>query len=114
MTFTKRPDTLEDLIGWLQDSLQADYSFALQYQDPDFNNELYGLPPHKDIKRPRKGEINFLPENPEGMDDCNLEASRQVLVNEMMKTKPNGSLIKKEMAMTFALRRKEVVEDNPG
>ncbi|KAI9531412.1 hypothetical protein NQZ68_041623 [Dissostichus eleginoides] len=284
MTFTKRPDTLEDLIGWLQDSLQADYSFALQYQYPDFNNELCnltdiselpdkptikiipmillvpvtapteacsdtssmadteilsissvdrslqwpeefeipkcsvdveyrlrqgnllhlrdgtylkvtkelkhdileklaeriytydaypskqhfeavakalvqshpclkeagsssgwdgwknslkfkmgnyrnkmrllgrrevtvnggkrgrfttdGLPPHKDIKRPRKGEINFLPENPEGMDDCNLEASRQVLVNEMMKTKPNGSLIKKEMAMTFALRRK--------
>ncbi|KAF3836255.1 hypothetical protein F7725_028813 [Dissostichus mawsoni] len=65
------------------------------------------LPYHVvDIKRPRKGEINFLPENPEGMDDCNLEASRQVLVNERMKTKPNGSLIKKEMAMTFALRRK--------
>ncbi|XP_041650523.1 sterile alpha motif domain-containing protein 3-like [Cheilinus undulatus] len=70
-----------------------------------------GGPPHKDIKKPRKGEINFLPKNPEGKDDRNLEASRQVLVSEMMKKTPNGSLIKKEMDVTFALRRKEVVED---
>lgn len=28
-----------------------------------------GNPPNKDIKKPKKGEINFLPENPEGMDD---------------------------------------------
>ncbi len=40
------------------------------------------------------------------------KASRQILVNEIMKTKPNGSLIKKEMDVTFALRRKEV-EDKP-
>lgn len=31
----------------------------------------------------------------------------------MMKAKPNGSLIKKETDMTFALRRKEVVKDKP-
>uniref|UniRef100_A0A3B4U491 PB1 domain-containing protein n=1 Tax=Seriola dumerili TaxID=41447 RepID=A0A3B4U491_SERDU len=72
-----------------------------------------GDPPNKDIKKPRKGEINFLPQYPEGLDDRNLEAARQVLVNEMMKAKPNGSLIKKEMDMTFALRRKEVVTDKP-
>ncbi|XP_070399908.1 uncharacterized protein [Nothobranchius furzeri] len=51
-------------------------------------------PPNKDIKKPKKGEINFLPDYPEGMDDRNLEETRQVLVNEMKK-KPNGSLIKK-------------------
>lgn len=34
-------------------------------------------------------------------------------VNEMMKAKPNGSLIKKEMDRTFALRRKEVVTEKP-
>lgn len=72
-----------------------------------------GDPPNKGIKKPRKGEINFLPEYPEGLDDHNLEAARQVLVNEMMKTKPNGSLVKKEMDVTFALRRKEVVKDKP-
>ncbi|XP_028970228.2 sterile alpha motif domain-containing protein 3 [Esox lucius] len=72
-----------------------------------------GNPPNKDIKKPKKGEINFLPENPEGMDDQNLEGVRQVLVNEMKKTKPNGSLVKKHMDMTFALRRKEVVNEKP-
>ncbi|RXN38661.1 sterile alpha motif domain-containing 3-like protein [Labeo rohita] len=72
-----------------------------------------GDPPNKDIKKPRKGEINFLPENPEGMDDHSLEGVREVLANEMKKTKPNGSLVKKHMDMTFALRRKEVVNDKP-
>lgn len=72
-----------------------------------------GDPPNKHIKKPRKGEINFLPQYPEGLDDDDLESARQVLVNEMMKTKPNGSLIKREMDVTFALRRKEVVKDKP-
>ncbi|XP_013885942.1 sterile alpha motif domain-containing protein 3 [Austrofundulus limnaeus] len=70
-------------------------------------------PPNKAIKKPKKGEINFLPDYPEGMDDHNLEEARQVLVNEMMKRKPNGSTVKKEMDVTFALRRKEVVKDKP-
>ncbi|XP_073718053.1 uncharacterized protein [Misgurnus anguillicaudatus] len=72
-----------------------------------------GNPPNKDIKKPRKGEINFLPENPEGMDDQNLEGVREVLVNEMKKAKPNRVLVKKHMDTTFALRRKEVVNDKP-
>lgn len=47
------------------------------------------------------------------MDDHNLEGARQVMISEMMKRKPNGPLIKKEMDVTFALRRKEVVIDKP-
>lgn len=70
-------------------------------------------PPNKDIKKPRKGEINFLPGYPEGMDDHSLEATRQALVNEMMKTKPNGTLVKSKMDVTFALRRKEIVQEKP-
>ncbi|XP_023815492.1 uncharacterized protein LOC110014540 isoform X1 [Oryzias latipes] len=70
-------------------------------------------PSHKGIKKPRKGELNFLPEYPEGRDDHNLEEARQVLVNEMMKMRPNGSLVKKNMDLTFALRRKEVVQNKP-
>lgn len=69
--------------------------------------------PNKDIKKPKKGEINFLPQYPEGLDDNNMEAAHQVLVNETMKAKPNGSLIKKEMDVTFALRRKEIVTEKP-
>lgn len=71
-----------------------------------------GDSPKKGIKKPRKGEINFLAGYPEGMEEQNLEWARQVLVNEMMKKKPNGSLVKKEMVMTFALHRKEVVQDS--
>ena len=69
--------------------------------------------PNKDIKKARKGEINFLPEYPEGKDDHNLEEARQVMVTEMMKTKQNASLVMKEMDVTFALRRKEVVKNKP-
>lgn len=43
LTMTTRLDTLEDLIGWLKGTLQANYNFLLQYQDPDFNNELCNL-----------------------------------------------------------------------
>lgn len=67
-----------------------------------------GDPPNKDIQKPRKGEIHFLPEYPEGMDDHNLDGAHQVLVSEIMKTKPNGSLIKKDMDVAFAFWRKEV------
>uniref|UniRef100_A0AAV2IYX3 C-type lectin domain-containing protein n=1 Tax=Knipowitschia caucasica TaxID=637954 RepID=A0AAV2IYX3_KNICA len=113
-TMTTRPDTLEELIGWLKGTLQANYNFVLQYQDPDFNNELCNLEDVSDL--PDKPTIKIIPMvelYPEGLDDHNLEAARQVLVNEMMKAKPNGSLIKKEMDRTFALRRKEVVTDKP-
>ncbi|XP_048102454.1 uncharacterized protein LOC125296540 isoform X2 [Alosa alosa] len=47
------------------------------------------------------------------MEDHNMEGARQVLVHEMMKTKPNASLVKKEMDVTFALHRKEFVKDKP-
>lgn len=70
-------------------------------------------PHNKEIKKPRKGEINFLPNYPEGLDQHHLEEARQVLVQEMKKAKPNGSLVKKEMNMTFAQRRAEVVKDKP-
>ena len=43
LTMPTRPDTLEDLIGWLKRTLQTNYSFSVQYQDPDFNNELCNL-----------------------------------------------------------------------
>uniref|UniRef100_A0A8C7WUQ7 C2H2-type domain-containing protein n=1 Tax=Oryzias sinensis TaxID=183150 RepID=A0A8C7WUQ7_9TELE len=186
---TKRPDTLEDLIGWLKGNLKANYSFTLQYQDPEFNNELCNLTNLSEL--PEKPTIKIIPmielvpisadtesygdtssqadteilsnssldrsfqwpENQghppagmdgrtvsssrwettepkcarldelmslsmvvnveEGRDDHNLEEARQVLVNEMMKTKPNGSLVKKNMDLTFALRRKEVVQNKP-
>ncbi len=37
MIMTSRLNTVEDLIGWLKGSVEADYTFTLQYQDPEFN-----------------------------------------------------------------------------
>lgn len=71
-----------------------------------------GDPPNTQIKKPKKGEIHFLPDFPEGMNDQNMEVAREVLVNEM-KTKPKESLVKKEMDVTFAFRRKEIVNEKP-
>lgn len=46
-----------------------------------------GNPPHKNIKNAKKGEINFLPDYPEGMDNQNLKMICHGLVHEMKKKK---------------------------
>lgn len=58
-TMTTRPDTLEELIGWLKATLQENYNFVLQYQDPDFNNELCNLEDVSDL--PDKPTIKIIP-----------------------------------------------------
>lgn len=57
---------------------------------------------HKNIKKPRKREINYLQEFPEGMDVANLEAVLEAMVTEMQKKNPNYYLIRKNMDITFA------------
>lgn len=42
-----------------------------------------------------------------------LEAARKELVNDMQKRTANGPLVQQKMDVTFALRRKEVVESQP-
>ncbi|MCI4379281.1 hypothetical protein PGIGA_G00226140, partial [Pangasianodon gigas] len=59
MTMTERPDTLEDLIGWLKRTLQTNYSFTLQNQDPEFNNELCNLTDLSEL--PEKPTIKIIP-----------------------------------------------------
>ncbi|GAA6219745.1 uncharacterized protein LOC110972297 [Lates japonicus] len=76
-------------------------------------NYADGEPSRKNIKKPRKGEINYLPEFPEGMDVARLEAVREAMVNEMQKKNPNDSLIRKNMDITFVLRKEEIVKNEP-
>lgn len=59
MTMTTRPDTLGGLIDWLEGTLQTNYSFALQYQDPEFDNELCNLTDLSDL--PEKPTIKIIP-----------------------------------------------------
>ncbi|KAF6727052.1 Sterile alpha motif domain-containing protein 3 [Oryzias melastigma] len=72
-----------------------------------------GQPANKNIKKAKKGELNYLPNLPHGLNESNLEDARKELVNEMMKRSPDGHLVRKKMDLTFSLRRKEVVESEP-
>ena len=87
MTMTTRPDTLEDLIGWLKGALQANYSFALQYKDPEFDNALCNLTVLTEL--PEKPTIKIIPvveltpitaEN-ESFSDTNSQADTEILSN---------------------------------
>nr|XP_054598849.1 sterile alpha motif domain-containing protein 3-like [Nothobranchius furzeri] len=72
-----------------------------------------GDPPNKRIKKPKRGEVNYLPDYPEGEDESSLEDARQLMVAEMKKKTPNTAMMKQKMDLTFALRRKEIVNDKP-
>lgn len=65
--------------------------------------------PAKKVKRPRKGEANHIPDIPIGETPEKLENERVSLLREVTK-RNNHAVIKSKMAQTFALRRKEIVE----
>lgn len=67
----------------------------------------------KNLKRPKRGEANYLPNLPEGHDETRLENARMVLVEEMKKKQPNGTLISQMMDQSFPLRRQEIVKKEP-
>lgn len=64
----------------------------------------------KGLKRPKRYEVNYLPELPEGQDEDSLEAARKLLVEEMKKLNPSASLIASKMDQTFSVRRHEIVD----
>ncbi|XP_058478838.1 uncharacterized protein LOC131455305 [Solea solea] len=68
--------------------------------------------PNTNIKRPKRAEVNFLPNFPRGEDDVSLERLRLQIVDEAKKTDQNLPLIANLMQTTFALRRKEVINDD--
>ncbi|RXN24548.1 sterile alpha motif domain-containing 3-like isoform X2 [Labeo rohita] len=70
-------------------------------------------PPNKNIKKPRKGEVNYLPNLPSGHDASSLELLRQQLADEMKKKNPDAVFINQKMDMTLSLRRQEVVINKP-
>ncbi|KAM4592885.1 sterile alpha motif domain-containing protein 3-like [Odontesthes bonariensis] len=72
-----------------------------------------GQAPHTSIKRPKRFEINFLPNFPDGEDETSIESKRKELVEEMRKRRPTAALITKNMDSTFALRRQELVNLEP-
>lgn len=68
--------------------------------------------PAKNIKKPRKAEVNYLPPHPQGETEATLEQEREALLNEIKK-KNNRQIISEKMAKTFSIRRQEVVHEAP-
>ncbi|XP_057178886.1 uncharacterized protein LOC130555713 isoform X2 [Triplophysa rosa] len=67
----------------------------------------------KGIKKPRRFELNFLPNFPNGENEESQERTRVELQEEMKKRTRNMSLIGQKMDSTFALRRKEIIHSEP-
>ncbi|XP_039473680.1 uncharacterized protein LOC120442036 [Oreochromis aureus] len=74
-----------------------------------------GASPRANIKRPRRGEVNFLPSYPSGETRESLETRRLEMVEEFKKTSAGRDipLIHQDMMRTFALRREEIVTTSP-
>ncbi|KAG5267313.1 hypothetical protein AALO_G00220360 [Alosa alosa] len=110
--------------GWIQSLADKMGNYrskmrALGHEDVKVNSgkrgrhSVGGEPPNKSIKKPKKGEVNFLPNFPDGHDATSLEKARQLLVDEMKKKNPDAVFINQQMDFTLSLRRKEVVMDKP-
>ncbi|XP_059366263.1 sterile alpha motif domain-containing protein 3-like [Carassius carassius] len=67
----------------------------------------------RNVKKPKRFEINFLPNMPSGENESSMESKRLEIVEEMKKRHPSSSLIAQYMDITFSLRRKELVEKEP-
>ncbi|XP_033889947.2 uncharacterized protein LOC117420585 isoform X2 [Acipenser ruthenus] len=70
-------------------------------------------PSHSNLKRPKRAEVNFLPDFPKGQDLASLERQRLEIIHEVQKTEKTLPLIDRMMQTTFALRRQEVVTNSP-
>lgn len=65
-------------------------------------------PPAANIKKARKGELNFQPNLPSSETTDSLEYYREQMAVEMNKMEPDWSMVNRHMALTFSARRKEV------
>uniref|UniRef100_A0A8C1UMQ8 Uncharacterized protein n=1 Tax=Cyprinus carpio TaxID=7962 RepID=A0A8C1UMQ8_CYPCA len=65
------------------------------------------------MKKAKRGEVNFVPEHPCNHTDASLEEQRRLLIDETKKARSSMVVISEKMELTFSLRRKEVVEDQP-
>ena len=63
-------------------------------------------------KKPGRSETNVTPNIPQGKDRS-LEKDRKKMVQEMRKASLNLAYIDDAMNATYALRRQEIVEEEP-
>lgn len=64
--------------------------------------------PAKNVKRPKRGEANHIPDIPIRETPDNLEKERLSLLSEVKK-RNNRAVVKAKMDKTFSLRRQDIV-----
>ncbi|XP_041949691.1 uncharacterized protein LOC121709989 isoform X3 [Alosa sapidissima] len=117
----KEPGSYNGCYGWLQ---------RLKYKMGNYRSKLRGLgcpevdvnsirkkrahdrAPAKNIKKPRRAEVNYLPPHPQGETEGSLENERLNLFDEVNK-RDNHQIITEKMAKTFSIRRQEIVNEAP-
>ena len=65
------------------------------------------------LKKAKKAEFNFLPDFPEGRTQNVLGEERLAIIGEMKKKKADMKKVNEMMVSTFALLRKQIVEQEP-
>lgn len=66
--------------------------------------------PAKNLKRPRRAELNYFPPLPNGERPESLELERVSLLSELH-IRNNRQTVKERMAKTFGYRRQEIVHE---
>ncbi|KAL6473044.1 hypothetical protein MHYP_G00192320 [Metynnis hypsauchen] len=117
----KEPGSFNGCYGWTQ---------RLKYKMNNFRSKLrfLGCPeldvnslkrkpaheqtPAKNVKKPRKAEVNYLPPHTQGETSTSLETERVELLSDVMKT-GNNKVIAEKMVKTFSLRRQEIINEAP-
>lgn len=116
----KEPGSFNGIYGW-QQSLKykcGNYRTkrkALGSPELLINSMKYKMgddrKPAKNIKKPKRAEVNYLPQHPSGETDSSLEIVRLDLIEASKKRDVKS--INDMMARTYSLRRMEVVAQSP-
>lgn len=119
--FLKEPGSFSGFYGWQQ---------RLRWKMSNYRTKLraYGVPEvmcnslrrkspanqksAKNVKKPKRAEVNYLPPYPAGETEESLEQERIQLLTEIQK-RDNNKVIKEIMCNTFAHRRNEIVNQMP-
>ncbi|XP_043987061.1 uncharacterized protein LOC122839512 [Gambusia affinis] len=118
----KEPGSFNGCYGWKQrlKYKMGNYRTLLKSQGcPELSvNSLkskvsISVSPAAKIKKPRRAEANFYPSFPLGETQESMEKERIELLTAI-KRRNNDRVIAEKMARTFAYRRQEVVNEEPG
>ncbi|CAL9702044.1 unnamed protein product [Knipowitschia caucasica] len=114
------PGSFNGCYGWIQ---------RLKHKMGNFRSKLRGMgcpeltvnslqrkqahdrTPAKNVKKPKKAEVNYLPPHIQGETSVTLERERQELLLE--RTKRDSHVTAQKMDRTFSLRRQEVLCEEP-